>query len=110
MDLGGGVEGASIVGFDEPGRAGVGDVARYMRRFASSSPVFPSRAAPAALKPLWRRRAERATSGGGVRGARGGDDLWWERFIWNEVIGRSSSSSSDSFTKALFIAEGCAAE
>jgi hypothetical protein len=93
--LEGGVDGASIWCFDDPGRAGVGDVARYISRFASSSPVFPSRAAPAALKPLWRRRAERATSGGGVRGARGGESRRWERLIWKEVMGRSSSSSSD---------------
>lgn len=50
--FGGGVEGASIWGFVDPGRAGVGDVARYMSKFASSSPVLPSRAAPAALNPL----------------------------------------------------------
>ena len=91
----GGVEGACIGGFDAPGRAGVGDVARYISRLASSSPVFSARAAPAALKPLCRRRAERATSGGGVRGARGGDDRMWERVIWKEVMGKSSSSSSD---------------
>jgi len=71
VDLGGGVEGASMRGFDD---AGPGDVARYMRRLASSSPFLPSRAAPAALKPLCRRRADRATPGGGVRGARGGDE------------------------------------
>jgi|SRR5690242_8441338 len=66
----GGVEGACIGCFTEPARTGVGDVAKYMSRFASSSPFLPSRAAPAAVKPLCRRRAERATSGGGVRGAR----------------------------------------
>jgi hypothetical protein len=76
--FGGGVEGAGMC-LADPGRAGVGDVARYMSRLASSSPVLPSRAAPAALKPLCRRRAERATSGGGVRGARGGDSRRCER-------------------------------
>lgn len=72
----GGVEGACIKCLTSPARTGVGDVAKYIRRLASSSPFFPSRAAPAAVKPLWRRRAERATSGGGVRGARAriGDD------------------------------------
>jgi hypothetical protein len=93
--LGGGVEGACIWCFAEPGRAGVGDVARYISKLASSSPFLPSRAAPAAVKPLCRRRAERATSGGGVRGARGGDSRRCERLIWKDVMGRSSSSSSE---------------
>lgn len=52
VDLGGGVEGASIRGLEDPGWAGDGEVARYIRRFASSSPVCPSRAAAAAVKPL----------------------------------------------------------
>lgn len=100
--LGGGVEGAWIGGFDNPARTGVGEVARYMRRLVSPSAVFPSRAAPAAVNPRWRRRAERATSGGGVRGALGGEE--WKLGLpmakdlprVNEVMGRSSSSSSDS--------------
>jgi hypothetical protein len=50
--FGGGVEGACIWCLIVPGRAGVGDVARYISRLASSSPCLPSRAAPAALKPL----------------------------------------------------------
>lgn len=74
VDLGGGVEGAMMRGLLDAGCAGDGDVAKYMRRLASSSPVCPSRAAAAAVNPLWRRRADRATAGGGVRGARGGDD------------------------------------
>lgn len=78
----------------------MGDVARYIKRFASLSPCLPSRAAPAALNPRCRRRAERATSGGGVRGVLGGDD-WkdgWKCDLFREkdVMGRSSSSSSDS--------------
>lgn len=75
--LEGGVEGACIGSFAAPARAGVGDVAKYIRRFASSSPFLPSRpslAAPAALNPLCRNRADRATSGGGVRGVLCGDD------------------------------------
>jgi hypothetical protein len=69
VDLDGGVEGATMRGFSE---AGPGEVARYMRRLASSSPFLPSRAAPAALKPFCRSRADRATPGGGVRGTLGG--------------------------------------
>jgi hypothetical protein len=48
----GGVEGACIACFTDPARTGVGDVARYISRVASSSPCFSSRAAPAAVKPL----------------------------------------------------------
>lgn len=94
VDFIGGVEGASMRDLEEPCRAGDGEVARYMRRFASSSPA-PSRAAAAAVNPDWRRRAERATAGGGVRGARGGEEWICERLNWNEVMGRSSSSSSE---------------
>ena len=98
MAFGGGVDGASIWVFISPARTGVGELARYTSRFASSSPVLPSRAAPAAVKPLCRRRAERATSGGGVRGALGGDDRKAECDLLSakEVMGKSSSSSSDS--------------
>jgi len=96
VDLDGGVDGARRRGLDEPGRAGDGDVAKYMSRLASSSPVCPLRAAPAAVKPFWRKRAERATAGGGVRGALGGDErIRCELFNWNDVMGRSSSSSSE---------------
>lgn len=48
----GGVEGACIECLTVPARTGVGDVARYMSRLASSSPFLPSRAAPAAVNPL----------------------------------------------------------
>lgn len=48
----GGVDGACMGCLREPARTGVGDVARCMRRVASSSPCFPSLAAPAAVKPL----------------------------------------------------------
>ena len=48
----GGVDGACMGCLNEPTRTGVGDVARYMSRFASFSPWFPSLAAPAAVKPL----------------------------------------------------------
>lgn len=48
----GGVDGACIGCFTEPARTGVGEVARYISRLASSSPFLPSRAAPAAVKPL----------------------------------------------------------
>ena len=91
------MDGACITCFTEPARTGVGDVARYISRLASSSPCFSSRAAPAAVNPLCRRRAERAISGGGVRGARGriGDVAKCDLLIWKDVIGRSSSSSSD---------------
>jgi hypothetical protein len=92
--LEGGVEGAGMPCLAVPIRTGVGDVARYMSRVASSSPFLPSRAAPAAVKPRWRRRAERATSGGGVRGALGGEERQ-DLFSWKELMGRSSSSSSD---------------
>jgi len=91
----GGVEGANTRVLDEPGFAGEGEVARYIKRLASSSPVWPSRAE--GLKALLRRRADRATAGGGVRGARsGGEERIWELPIWNELIGKSSSSSSES--------------
>lgn len=95
--LEGGVEGACIRCLAVPTRTGVGDGARYISKFASSSPCLPSRAAPAAVKPRWRRRADRATSGGGVRGARAriGDVAKCELLNWNELMGRSSSSSSD---------------
>jgi hypothetical protein len=52
VDLGGGVEGASMRGLDDPGRAGEGEVAKYMSKLASSWPLRSSRAAPAAVKPL----------------------------------------------------------
>lgn len=55
VDLGGGVVGANTRALDEPGRAGEGEVARYIRRLASSSPVWPSRAE--ALNALFRSRA-----------------------------------------------------
>lgn len=93
VDFGGGVEGARMRGLAVPACAGEGEVARYIRRLASSCPVGPSRAA--VVKPFWRRRAERATPGGGVRGARGGDGRMCEPLNWKEVIGKSSSSSSE---------------
>jgi hypothetical protein len=94
VDLGGGVDGAGISVLDDPPRAGEGEVAKCMSRLASASPLCPSRVAPVTVKPLCRRRAERATAGGGVRGARGGgEDRTCELFIWKEVMGRSSSSS-----------------
>jgi hypothetical protein len=95
VDLGGGVDGAGIRVFEDPLRAGEGEVARYMRRFASSSPLRPFLDTSGRVKPFWRRRAERATAGGGVRGARGGGEERKRELIWKEVIGRSSSSSSD---------------
>lgn len=49
---GGGVEGACIRVLTEPARTGVGDVGRRRSGPASSSDIFPSRAAPAAVKPL----------------------------------------------------------
>lgn len=93
VDLGGGVVGAYTRGLDELGCAGDGEVARYIKRLASSSPFISLR--DEALKALFRSRAERATAGGGVRGARGGEDRICEFRTWKEVIGRSSSSSSD---------------
>ena len=52
VDLDGGVEGGSMCGFESPGRAGDGEVAKCMSRPTSSSPLCPSLAAPAAVKPL----------------------------------------------------------
>lgn len=74
VDLGGGVDGASIRGFESPWRAGEGEAARYIRRPASLSPFCSSRTAAAAVKPFCLRRADRARPGGGVRGILGGED------------------------------------
>lgn len=72
VDFGGGVDGATMRGLESDiYRAGDGDVAKDMSRLASWSPFWLSRAAPAALKPLWRRRRDRPPKGG-VRGSLGG--------------------------------------
>jgi len=74
--------------------AGEGEVARYMSKLASSSPV---RLLATALKPSCLRRADLASAGGGVRGLLiGGEDRIVEDAIWKEWSGRSSSSSSES--------------
>jgi hypothetical protein len=74
VDLGGGVDGAGMRFLEDPGRAGEGEVARYINKFASSSPVRPLRTVPEPLKPFCRSRADRAIAAGGVRGARGGEE------------------------------------
>lgn len=81
----GGVEGGAM---RLPGTAGEGEAARNMRRSASSL-------RDAGLKGLLRKRAERATSGDGVRGMRGGEDRICREVDTKECSGRSESSSSE---------------
>lgn len=52
VDFDGGVDGGSMCCLESPGRAGDGEVAKCIRRPTSSSPLCPSLAAPAAVKPL----------------------------------------------------------
>lgn len=79
-----------------PGLAGEGEVARYMSRFASSSPFWLFRGV--AVKVSFRRRPERDMPGGGVRGLcrGGGEERRCEALSWKEDTGRSASSSSES--------------
>lgn len=72
--LEGGVDGAKILDDFEPALAGDGDVARYKRRSAPSS--------PAALLLCW--RCERGLVGGGVRG---GDEWNLEELRLKEFPG-----------------------
>jgi len=83
--LEGGVEGTKIRDDFAARLAGDGDVARYRRRSAPSS--------PAALPLLW--RAARLREGGGVLG---GEERKVEA-IENECDGRSWSSSSETWPK-----------
>ena len=73
------------------GTAGDGEAARNMSRSAASSLLREDVAA----KGLARRRAERARSGEGVRGMRGGEERICRFRFCSDVKGRSESSSSE---------------
>jgi hypothetical protein len=75
VDLGGGVEGGWMVRGVRLmfGTAGEGEAARNRSRSAPES--SPLRLVLPFANGLLRRRAERAISGEGVRGMRGGDDF-----------------------------------
>ena len=106
MDEGSGV---CFVGRVEGGNIGVlvtriagdGEAARKRRRSAPSFPPFVWEDWGELSKALLRRRAERARSGGGVRG--GEEDIWGSEDSWKEWSGRSWSSSSDMLEVSIMV-------